>query len=411
MKRILCESEAHQNRVHTKNLFKICHYRNRSAFTAEKHLFLIDIFKCFSSCLQSVEIQVDDNRMPAMVGNHVNRYSIRCNRLHIFRKQFCDFIGMLTRYKPHAYFCTGCAGKYGFRPFPLIPAPESVHIKCRTCRGSFESTISFFAMNSLESQVFFVSLFIKRKFRKCLPLFRCQFFHIIIESRNLNDAIFVFQFCDDFSEYVGGIFHCTTKNTTVQVTIRPGHMHFHVCESAQAIGNGRLILSEHGGIRNENHVTLEQIFMLFDKGNQIRTPDLLFPLQDKFDVHRQLRTCLHIGLNRFDMSERLPLVVAGTAGVDPSILDGGFKRRGFPELKRFRRLHIKMAIDQNGGFVGVGHFSAVRMGWPGVSCSVTLSSPMAVSWAARNSPAFLTSSLCLESVLTLGIRRSSNSSS
>ena len=46
------------------------------------------------------------------------------------------------------------------------------------------------------------------------------------------------------------------------------------------------------------------------------------------------------------MSEHLPLVVAGAAGVDIAIAHGRFERRADPLIQWVGRLHVVMAVNQ-----------------------------------------------------------------
>ncbi len=52
------------------------------------------------------------------------------------------------------------------------------------------------------------------------------------------------------------------------------------------------------------------------------------------------------------MNVDLPLVVGGAAGVQIAAANGGFKCRRGPEVQRLGRLHIVMAVEEDGRFAG-----------------------------------------------------------
>ncbi len=52
------------------------------------------------------------------------------------------------------------------------------------------------------------------------------------------------------------------------------------------------------------------------------------------------------GLDRLDVGEVLPLVVARAAGVQVAAANLRIERRGIPQLQRVRRLHIVVAVDE-----------------------------------------------------------------
>ena len=93
--------------------------------------------------------------------------------------------------------------------------------------------------------------------------------------------------------------------------------------------------------------------MLLEKFPEIRTANLLLPLYQEDDIHRQ-GALLTQGLgDTEDVGEDLTLVVRRTPGVDPSLRDAGLERRGGPALQRIGRLHIIVAVDQDRALRGI----------------------------------------------------------
>ena len=67
--------------------------------------------------------------------------------------------------------------------------------------------------------------------------------------------------------------------------------------------------------------------MFLDEGDQVGRTHLLLSLGEDDHVHGKTAPGGQVGLQRLDMEEKLPLVVRGTAGVDPSVADLGFEGR------------------------------------------------------------------------------------
>src|SRR5699024_7226175 len=95
-------------------------------------LLAIDGFKSISRSLKTVEGQVSNGRITAMVfGNsYLNR--VGGNSVNVVFKQLGNSFWILVGNQTHAYFGTGFSRKYGFCTFFLITAPEAIDIERRT---------------------------------------------------------------------------------------------------------------------------------------------------------------------------------------------------------------------------------------------------------------------------------------
>src|SRR5262249_23640408 len=76
--------------------------------------------------------------------------------------------------------------------------------------------------------------------------------------------------------------------------------------------------------------------------------DLLFALDGKLELQRQLAAGLQPSPRAEQVRQHLSLVVGGAAGVDVAVTLGGLERRTFPFVQRLDRLHIVMAIHEHG---------------------------------------------------------------
>ena len=94
----------------------------------------------------------------------------------------------------------------------------------------------------------------------------------------------------------------------------------------------------------------------------------LFALDEEDQIARQRGSTADVGLDRIQVSQMLPLVVGRAAGIEVSVFDAGFERRGFPQFERLRRLDIVVAVDEEGGLLWIrlgsaGHHDGVAVGF------------------------------------------------
>src|SRR5207302_9989967 len=73
------------------------------------------------------------------------------------------------------------------------------------------------------------------------------------------------------------------------------------------------------------------------------------PLGDHDDVDRKFLAGGKVCLERFHVQEQLPFVVNGSAREDLAVSHGRLERRRRPQLERLGRLHVVVAVDENGG--------------------------------------------------------------
>ena len=79
---------------------------------------------------------------------------------------------------------------------------------------------------------------------------------------------------------------------------------------------------------------------------------LFFAFQQELHVHRQLAGGLQQALDGLDLNVDLSLVVAGAAREDVVAADFGLEGRGLPFVQRIGRLHVVVAVKENGGLAG-----------------------------------------------------------
>ena len=116
----------------------------------------------------------------------------------------------------------------------------------------------------------------------------------------------------------------------------------------------RMVLREHAGVGHDDVVGAQLFRALLHKRDEAGAADLLFPFDEKGDVHGKRRARLQIGLDRFDVGEELALVIGCAAPEEFAAALDRLERRRLPQIKRFRRLHVVMPVDQHPRGVGAG---------------------------------------------------------
>ena len=143
----------------------------------------------------------------------------------------------------------------------------------------------------------------------------------------------------------------TTMHAGMFVAIRAGHRQFAPDKTFQPLHKAWLVSPPLPAIRGKDHIRLQQVRILLDKGWQGRRADFFLPFIKDLHIDRQGAMHLQHRLKREDGRQHIALVIGRAAAIDPAILDDGFKRRAVPQIERVGRLNIKMPIDQNGRLV------------------------------------------------------------
>src|ERR1019366_2886949 len=99
-------------------------------------------------------------------------------------------------------------------------------------------------------------------------------------------------------------------------------------------------------------VGLEARRLGLDVGFDVLAAGLLLAFEKELHVHGQLAGGLQQAFHGLHLNIDLPFVVAGTAAVDVVAADFGLERRRFPLVERIGRLHVVVAIEEDGGLVG-----------------------------------------------------------
>ena len=134
----------------------------------------------------------------------------------------------------------------------------------------------------------------------------------------------------------------------MQVALRAAHVDLEVDEAAEAVADRRDAAVEHRRVGDDDDVGGEVVLVRLDEVVEVGRADLFFPLEDDLHVDRQPAVLLQVRFNRLEVHEDLPLVVGRAARVDFAVADGRLEGRGFPQLDRVDRLHVVVAVEEDG---------------------------------------------------------------
>ena len=134
----------------------------------------------------------------------------------------------------------------------------------------------------------------------------------------------------------------------MQVALRPAQIDLEVDEAAQAVADRRDAAIEHRRIGDDDDVRRQFVLVRLDEVVEIRGADFFLPLEDDAHVDGQPAVLLEVRFDGLEVHEDLALVVGGPARVDLAVAHGRLERRGVPELQRIDRLHVVVAVEEDG---------------------------------------------------------------
>ena len=139
-------------------------------------------------------------------------------------------------------------------------------------------------------------------------------------------------------------------------------------DTAQPIGQCGVFQRRNAIVRNHHRVAGQFLPVLGQEAVKLGGTHLLFAFDEEDEVARQRGSAADVGLDRIQVGQMLPLVVGRAAGIEGAVFNAGFERRGLPQFERLRRLHIVVAVDEEGGLLRIrlgsaGHHDGVAVGF------------------------------------------------
>jgi hypothetical protein len=121
------------------------------------------------------------------------------------------------------------------------------------------------------------------------------------------------------------------------------------------------------------------------KSSRFSEPTSSSPSSTIFMLTGRRPFCAQVRLDRLEVHEHLPLVVGRPARVDLAVADGRLEGRRLPQLERIDRLHVVVAVEEDGRRTLGAEPLGVDDGMPGVSTRRTFCRPMRRRWSAVHS--------------------------
>ena len=152
---------------------------------------------------------------------------------------------------------------------------------------------------------------------------------------------------DHRAKRVDRVRHRATIDPAVQVTVRPGHFHFHVAQPAQAGIDAGHIVGDHRGVADQYDVGLEALLVVLHELPQVVATHLLFALDHHLHVARQASVLDH-RFHGLHVHVELAFVIRAPPGVDEPVLHHRIEGAAVPKVQWVRGLHIVVTINQHG---------------------------------------------------------------
>jgi hypothetical protein len=121
----------------------------------------------------------------------------------------------------------------------------------------------------------------------------------------------------------------------------------HTLGAAEDHGPPCLVL--HGSLP-EAGVRREELRVVAHEGSQVQAPDLFFALDEELELEGERAVLFAVEPQGLDAGENVALVVRDTPGIQRAVADGRLERFALPELQRFRRLHVVVAVGEERPF-------------------------------------------------------------
>src|SRR3990167_8679592 len=176
--------------------------------------------------------------------------------------------------------------------------------------------------------------------------------HVPVEAGDGDAAVLVVELRHHLVEDSAGVGDAAAEGARVQVDRGAGDFNLEVAQAPQAVADRGEALAQHGGVAHEQGVAAEPVPALADELVDVLAADFFFALDHELDVHRQAALVLHEGFQRLEVHEDLALVVHHAAGVELAVAQGQLPGRREPLVERLGRLHVVVAVEEQGGFAG-----------------------------------------------------------
>jgi hypothetical protein len=148
----------------------------------------------------------------------------------------------------------------------------------------------------------------------------------------------------------------------MQILGRPSHRDVEGDQTAARNGHRGHIGAPHGAVGRDDQIAGEALAHPLDQLGKVRASRFLLAFDQHLQIHRQPTRCFEESLRHEDRDQHRSLVVGHAAPVEAIVAHGGLERRRQPFVQRIGRLHVVMAVDEDGRLLGIRHDLAEHRG-------------------------------------------------
>ncbi len=278
---------------------------------------------------------------------HLNLHRGRGNRFDMTTHQSSDVLWLLIGHQAHRDLGMCPAWQHSLASRLSITTPDPIHVQRGSDRGSLWDCVLWLSPIRRYTGTSKPGTPIEWDSGQYLPFLCCQVPHPVIEAWDGHMPVRILQATNDPTQRIDRVVHRPPVAARMQVMLRSGDLYLQVDQPPQSIDDTRQIFGKDPRIRDECQVSGKQVPMRSDERFETRTPGLLLPFEQAFDIHWRCARRHVIGLGNLHMDIKLSLVIRSTAREQILPTYRWLKGLRLPLIQRIHRLHIIMPIDQN----------------------------------------------------------------
>ncbi len=356
------EPEAHEHTVQAQVVLEVRHHRDRAAVAHEHRVGAAHLAHGVLGGLHRRGGGVDEHRLAAVQPPHGEGHRVGHLRLQVGLQLVVDVPQLLVGHEAHRNLRVGLRRKHRLGALAGVAAPDAVHVERGAGREAFERRVVALGPHVVDADGVPPGRLVERKGGVGLALGRRQVAHVLVKPGDGDAVVVVVQAGNEATERVGRVVHGAAVVAGVKVPVRALQGDLGVGQPAQAVRDRRRLRREHGRVRDEDDVAVEPLPLLADVRLDCHRAGFLFALDDVLEVDRKVALGRQVRLGGLGVHEHLALVVTRAAGVQGAVVPSWVERVGGPLLQRVGRLHVVVAVHDDGRLVGGGDVLGVDEG-------------------------------------------------
>src|SRR5208282_3490770 len=346
------QAEANQDTGNFKGVVHLRDEGNGAAFADEHGLLAETLLQGFLGNLENRRLI---SRNPGFAGAEDLEFAVYGpgqELANVGLDKLGDLLGILVGNEPSGKLGVGFRGDDGLGAFALIAAPDAVQFKRWANPQALDGGEALLADVCGRAHSALKILHLPRQFGQGFTLSGRNLGDVVVKAGHGDAEILVVEFGEEFRKNGQRIGDGTAIDARVQIAYRAGQRDLIIVEAAETIGNGGHAFAEHGGIGNEESVSLQLFLMILDIIPKADTADFLFAFDQHFDVDREFPVDLVERFQGFQVDVHLAFVVGSAPAKEIAIARLGLEGGRGPILEGLGGLNVIVAIEEDGRFPG-----------------------------------------------------------